>query len=79
MGSGSGCDGQYLFSQDILGYNTGHVPRHSRIYRNFKKEFDKLHVERVNAYRNLLKTLKIKSLMILRSLLELKIKNTKAF
>jgi len=55
MGSGSGCDGQYLFSQDILGYNTGHVPRHSRIYRNFKKEFDKLHVERVDAYKEFIK------------------------
>ena len=55
MGSGSCCDGQYLFSQDILGYNTGHVPRHSRIYRNFKKEFDKLHVERVNAYKEFIK------------------------
>ena len=55
MGSGSGCDGQYLFSQDILGYNTGHVPRHSRIYRNFKKEFDKLHIERVNAYKEFVK------------------------
>ena len=55
MGSGSGCNGQYLFSQDILGYNTGHVPRHSRIYRNFKKEFDKLHVERVNAYKEFIK------------------------
>ena len=55
MGSGSGYDGQYLFSQDILGYNTGHVPRHSRIYRNFKKEFDKLHVERFNAYKEFIK------------------------
>ena len=55
MGSGSGCDGQYLFSQDILGYNTGHVPRHSRIYRNFKKEFEKLHIERVNAYKEFVK------------------------
>ena len=55
MGSGSECDGQYLFSQDILGYNTGHVPRHSRIYRNFKKEFDKLHTERVNAYKEFVK------------------------
>ena len=55
MGSGSACDGQYLFSQDILGYNTGHVPRHSRIYRNFKKEFDKLHIERVNAYKEFVK------------------------
>ncbi len=55
MGSGSGCDGQYLFSQDILGYNTGHVPRHSRIYKNFKKEFDKLHLERVNAYKEFIR------------------------
>tara|TARA_Y200000002_G_scaffold182124_1_gene150241 strand:- start:588 stop:1412 length:825 start_codon:yes stop_codon:yes gene_type:complete len=55
MGSGSGCDGQYLFSQDILGYNTGHVPRHSRVYRNFKKEFDKLHSERVSAYKEFIK------------------------
>jgi len=51
MGSGSTCDGQYLFSQDVLGYTSGHMPRHSRVYRNFKKEFDKLHVERVNAYK----------------------------
>ena len=55
MGSGSGCDGQYLFSQDILGYNSGHVPRHSRIYRNFKKKFDELHIERVNAYKEFIK------------------------
>jgi len=51
MGSGSYCDGQYLFSQDILGYNKGHIPRHSRIYRDFNKEFEKLHHERVTAYK----------------------------
>jgi len=51
MGSGSTCDGQYLFSQDVLGYTTGHMPRHSRVYRNFKEEFNKLHKERVNAYK----------------------------
>ncbi len=55
MGSGSTCDGQYLFSQDILGYNTGHIPRHSRIYKNFKKEFDKLHDERVSAYKEFIR------------------------
>jgi len=51
MGSGSYCDGQYLFSQDILGYNKGHIPRHSRIYRDFNKEFEKLHQERVTEYK----------------------------
>ena len=55
MGSGSLCDGQYLFSQDILGYNSGHIPRHSRIYRNFKKEYDKLHHERVAAYKEFIR------------------------
>ena len=51
MGSGSECDAQYLFSQDILGYNKGHIPRHSRIYRNFNEQFLRLHEERVNAYK----------------------------
>ena len=26
MGSGNGCDAQYLFAEDILGTNRGHVP-----------------------------------------------------
>ena len=51
MGSGSECGAQYLFSQDILGYNKGHIPRHSRIYRNFNEQFLRLHEERVNAYK----------------------------
>ena len=51
MGSGSGCDGQYLFGNDVLGYTTGHIPRHARIYRNFKKEYAKLQNERVSAFR----------------------------
>ena len=51
MGSGSGCDGQYLFANDVLGYTDGHTPRHARIYRDFKKEFAKLQRERVNAFK----------------------------
>ena len=51
MGSGSGCDGQYLFANDVLGYTNGHIPRHARIYRDFKKEHARLQVERVNAFR----------------------------
>ena len=38
MGSGSDCDAQFLFSNDVLGWNEGHIPRHARVYRNFKKE-----------------------------------------
>jgi 3-methyl-2-oxobutanoate hydroxymethyltransferase len=51
MGSGSGCDGQYLFANDVLGYTAGHTPRHARIYRDFKTEYAKLQVERVNAFK----------------------------
>merc|ERR1712070_1235723 len=29
MGSGPDCDGQFIFSEDILGTNSGHYPRHS--------------------------------------------------
>ena len=51
MGSGSGCDGQYLFANDVLGYTNGHIPRHARIYRDFKKEHAKLQKERVSAFK----------------------------
>ena len=51
MGSGSGCDGQYLFANDVLGYTKGKIPRHARIYRDFKKEFSKLQTERVSAFK----------------------------
>ena len=51
MGSGTGCDAQYLFSTDILGTNRGHVPRHAKQYRNLAAEEDRLQAERVAAFR----------------------------
>ena len=51
MGSGSGCDGQYLFANDVLGYTDGHTPRHARIYRDFKEEYAKLQKERILAFK----------------------------
>jgi 3-methyl-2-oxobutanoate hydroxymethyltransferase len=50
MGAGAGCDAQYLFSTDILGYTDGHTPRHAKQYRNFKAELDRLQLERVAAF-----------------------------
>jgi 3-methyl-2-oxobutanoate hydroxymethyltransferase len=50
MGSGTGCDGQYLFAEDILGTNTGHVPRHAKMYRNLKAEYKRLHNETIAAF-----------------------------
>jgi 3-methyl-2-oxobutanoate hydroxymethyltransferase len=51
MGAGVGCDAQYLFAEDILGTNRGHMPRHSKVYRNFAAEYDRLQRERVAAFR----------------------------
>lgn len=50
MGAGTGCDAQYLFSDDVLGANRGHVPRHAKIYRNFAAEHERLQCERIAAY-----------------------------
>ena len=51
MGAGAGCDAQYLFAEDILGQNRGHMPRHSKVYRDFAAEYDRLQSERIAAFR----------------------------
>ncbi|MEK1897861.1 MAG: 3-methyl-2-oxobutanoate hydroxymethyltransferase [Rhizobium sp.] len=51
MGAGSGCDAQYLFSEDVLGLNRGHYPRHAKVYRNLAAEYDRIQVERIAAFR----------------------------
>jgi 3-methyl-2-oxobutanoate hydroxymethyltransferase len=51
MGSGPGCDAQYLFAEDILGTNRGHMPRHAKVYRHFAAEFERLQVERIKAFK----------------------------
>ena len=51
MGAGAGCDAQYLYSNDILGYTDGHIPRHAKVYRDFKGEFARLQNERVEAFK----------------------------
>lgn len=51
MGGGPFCDCQYLFAEDILGTHDEHYPRHSKRYRNFKAEFDRLQKERIAAFR----------------------------
>ena len=50
MGSGSNCDAQYLFSTDVLGTNTGHVPRHAKQYADLRAELDRIQEMRVAAY-----------------------------
>ena len=51
LGSGSGCDSQFLFSDDILGDQDERIPRHAKAYRNFLNEFKRLQEERVAAFK----------------------------
>lgn len=51
LGSGSGCDTQFLFSDDILGEYEERPPRHAKVYRNFLEEYRRLQGERVAAFR----------------------------
>ena len=51
LGSGSGCDSQFLFSDDILGDYDERIPRHAKAYRNFLQEYKRLQDERVAAFK----------------------------
>jgi 3-methyl-2-oxobutanoate hydroxymethyltransferase len=51
LGSGTGCDSQFLFSDDILGDYDERIPRHAKAYRNFRQEYERLQQERVAAFK----------------------------
>ncbi len=51
LGSGSGCDTQFLFSDDILGDYEERPPRHAKAYRNLLAEYRRIQQERVDAFR----------------------------
>jgi len=51
LGSGTGCDTQFLFSDDILGDYDERLPRHAKAYRNFRAEMDRLQQERIAAFK----------------------------
>ena len=51
MGSGTGCDAQYLFAEDILGYNTGHIPRHAKIYSNISEDYKRIKNKSIEAFK----------------------------
>jgi 3-methyl-2-oxobutanoate hydroxymethyltransferase len=50
LGSGTGCDTQFLFSDDILGDYDERLPRHAKAYRNFAAEHRRLQQERIAAF-----------------------------
>jgi 3-methyl-2-oxobutanoate hydroxymethyltransferase len=51
MGGGTGGDCQYLFGTDVLGTNSGHVPRHAKQYANLAGEFERIQKIRIGAFR----------------------------
>ncbi len=51
LGSGSGCDTQFLFSDDILGDYDERAPRHAKAYRDFAAENRRLQQERISAFQ----------------------------
>ena len=46
---GAGGHAQYLFTDDVLGQNSGHVPRHAKVYANFAAEHARLQTLRIEA------------------------------
>jgi len=50
LGSGAGCDTQFLFSDDILGDYDERLPRHAKAYRDFAAEHRRLQKERIAAF-----------------------------
>ena len=74
MGSGTICDAQYLFSEDILGYNNGHIPRHAKTYTNLKKTTMKLRINQLMPI-NFSKDVEIKNIQIKNITLKLIKKN----
>jgi 3-methyl-2-oxobutanoate hydroxymethyltransferase len=49
MGAGSAGHAQYLFADDVLGQNRGHVPRHAKVYADLAAEHDRLQGFRTEA------------------------------
>ena len=52
MGSGLGCDAQYLFAEDILGYNKGHIPRHAKVYSDVGEDYKIIKAKSIEAFKN---------------------------
>ena len=51
MGSGPAGLAQFLFATDVLGTNTGHVPRHSKVYGRLAAELERIQQLRVEAFK----------------------------
>jgi 3-methyl-2-oxobutanoate hydroxymethyltransferase len=71
LGSGDGCDTQFLFSDDILGDYDERLPRHAKAYRNFAEEYRRLQRERVAAFSEFIADVKSRRFPEARHLIEM--------
>jgi 3-methyl-2-oxobutanoate hydroxymethyltransferase len=51
LGSGAGCDVQYLFACDIQHITKGHIPRHAKTYVDLRPDLERIQQKRVEAFR----------------------------
>lgn len=51
MGAGAAGHAQYLFTDDVLGQNQGHIPRHAKVYADFAAEQARLQDLRIQAMK----------------------------
>jgi 3-methyl-2-oxobutanoate hydroxymethyltransferase len=42
MGSGSKCDVEFLFIQDVIGTNTGKIPKHAKVFKDTNTSYENL-------------------------------------
>ena len=52
MGAGKYADAQYLFTEDVCGYDKNHKPRHGKVYRHLGPKMEQLQNERIAAFED---------------------------
>jgi len=71
LGSGEGCDTQFLFSDDILGDYDERLPRHAKSYRDFAGEYRRLQEERIAAFKEYAEDVKSRNFPSSKHILEM--------
>ena len=72
MGSGPNCDVEFLFIQDVIGTNTGRVPRHAKVFKDTNKSYEKLIDDTVEGLKNFIDDVKTKKFPTSSNIVEIK-------
>tara|TARA_Y100000768_G_scaffold386727_1_gene375863 strand:+ start:160 stop:987 length:828 start_codon:yes stop_codon:yes gene_type:complete len=60
MGSGPNCDVEFLFIQDVVGTNTGKVPRHAKVFKDTNKSYERLLDDTVDGLKSFINDINTK-------------------